>query len=155
MADTRADTTHQITTELTRSYSLIGIEGLDVQDMMSNHNLARSVADMSFHEFRRQLEYKAAATGACIVVADRWFASSKTCNVCGWKKEGLELYDRKWKCEGCGVYHDRDVNAAINLRNYAVSVANKNNTPGVTRGQPVESSCVGYSMKQELNIRFD
>jgi len=88
---------------------------------MSNHHLARSVADMSFFEFRRQLEYKAQQYGVKIVVADQWFASSKTCNRCGHKKADLTLNDRKWKCENCGIELDRDGNAAINLRKYAVS----------------------------------
>jgi len=123
MANIRADETHKLTTGLTRSYGLIGIEDLNVQDMMSRHNLARSVADMSFYEFRRQLEYKAASSGARIVVADMWFASSKICNVCNNKHEGLNLSDREWTCAECGAHHDRDVNAAINLRNYAIQIA--------------------------------
>ena len=122
MANIRADETHKLTTELTRNYGLIGIEDLNVQGMMSLHTLARSVADMSFFEFRRQLEYKAASSGTRIIVADRWFASSKTCSACNNKHEILDLRDRKWTCEQCGIHHDRDVNAAINLRNYAMQV---------------------------------
>ena len=123
MANIRADETHKLTTMLTRKYNLFGIEDLNVKGMMSNHRLARSVADMSFFEFRRQLEYKARATNSKIVVADMWFASSKTCSSCGIKKEELQLHEREWVCGHCGSHHDRDVNAAINLRNYAIQNA--------------------------------
>jgi len=120
MADIRANETHQLTTKLTRENSLIGIEDLDVREMMKNHDLARSVADMSFYEFRRQLEYKAPVTGTRVIIADRWFASSKICSVCGYKYDELDLSEREWTCGGCGTHHDRDVNAAENLRKYAV-----------------------------------
>lgn len=120
MANLRADDLHKLTTMLTRDYNLIGIEDLNIRGMMSNHKLARSVADMSFFEFRRQLAYKACATGARVVVADRWFASSKTCSCCGIKRGELPLSEREWTCEQCGSHHDRDINAAINLRNYAL-----------------------------------
>ena len=98
----RNDAQHKLTTDLTRRFHTIGIEDLNVRGMMANHHLARSIADLGFHECRRQLEYKAALRGGVVIVADRWFASSKTCS-------------------GGGMAHDRDVNAAINLKNYAVS----------------------------------
>jgi putative transposase len=123
IANIRLDGTHKLTTMLTQSYNLIGIEDLNVKGMMSNHKLARSVADMSFFEFRRQLEYKAESTNTNIIVADRWFASSKTCSVCGLKLEELALNTREWTCDKCGTQHDRDVNAAINLKNYAIQSA--------------------------------
>lgn len=120
MANLRNDETHKLTTMLIRNYNLIGIEDLNVKGMMSNHKLARSIADMSFFEFRRQLEYKTEMTNGKIVVASRWFASSKTCSACGDKKEELLLKERNWTCPNCGIYHDRDVNAAMNLKNYAI-----------------------------------
>jgi putative transposase len=122
MADIRSDETHKLTTMLTQNYGIIGIEDLNVRGMMSNHKLARSVADMSFFEFRRQLEYKAETNGVKIVVADRWFPSSKTCSSCGAVKSELSLSERTYHCE-CGFVCDRDVNAAINLRNHAVKHA--------------------------------
>src|SRR5215470_13444016 len=72
-------------------------------------------------EFGRQLAYKAAMTGARVVMADRWFPSSKTCSACGHVHTGLTLSDREWSCVECGVIHDRDRNAAINLMNFAAS----------------------------------
>ena len=120
MANIRADDTHKLTTTLTQNFNLIGIEDLNVKGMMSNHKLARSVADMSFFEFRRQLEYKAETSKSRIVVADRWFASSKTCSNCGEVKTELALAERTYHCEVCNFVCDRDVNAAINLKNYAM-----------------------------------
>lgn len=117
----RTDALHQLTTSLTRRFHIIGIEDLNVRGMMANRHLSRSVADMGFFEFRRQLEYKAAQRGGVVVVADRWFPSSKTCSCCGHKLETLPLSVREWTCPACGSIHDRDVNAAINLKNLAVS----------------------------------
>jgi len=121
MANLRADDTHKLTAMLTKKYTLIGIESLNVKGMMSNHKLANSIADMSFFEFRRQLEYKATAIGTKIVAADQWYPSSKTCSACGTIKSKYELplSIRIFKCE-CGFVCDRDVNAAINLKNYAI-----------------------------------
>ena len=79
ISNLRNDAHHQLTTSLTRRFHTLGIEDLNVRGMMRNGRLARSIADMSFHEFRRQLEYKANLRGGAVVVADRWFASSKTC----------------------------------------------------------------------------
>jgi putative transposase len=121
IAAIRQDALHKLTTDLTRRFHTIAIEDLNVRGMMSNRHLARSIADMSFFEFRRQLEYKAAMRGGRVVVADRFFASSKTCSACGHTLETLPLSVREWTCPACGVIHDRDVNAAINLKNMAVS----------------------------------
>jgi putative transposase len=117
----RSDALHQLTTDLTCRFHTIGIEDLNVLGMMKNRRLARSIADMSFCEFRRQLEYKAAMRGGEVVAADRWFASSKLCSVCGAKIESLPLLVRHWTCSNCGTSHDRDINAAINLSINAVS----------------------------------
>ncbi len=76
---------------------------------------------MGFFESRRQLEYKSEVRGGLIVVADRFYPSSKTCSACGEKREALPLSTREWECPKCHTHHDRDLNAAINLANYAVS----------------------------------
>ena len=123
MANIRTDETHKLTAMLTKNYGLIGIEDLNVKGMMGNHKLARSVADMSFFEFRRQLEYKAKAAGVKVVVADQWFPSSKTCSACGAKVDEMALGVRQWTCKSCGTNHDRDVNAAMNLKSYALQHA--------------------------------
>jgi putative transposase len=120
IANIRNDATHKLTTDTTRRFHTIGMEGLNVKGMLKNGKLARSTADMGLFETRRQMTYKADMRGGIVVAADQWFASSKLCNCCGWKNERLTLKDRQWSCEGCGTVHDRDVNAAINLENYAV-----------------------------------
>ena len=121
IANARNDATHKLTTALVRRFGVVCIEDLNVRGMMANRHLARGVADMAFREFRRQLEYKTARAGVKVVVADKWFASSKTCSACGHKLESLPLSVREWRCPVCGAGHDRDVNAAINLRNLAGS----------------------------------
>jgi putative transposase len=117
----RRDGLHRLTTSLTRRFHTIGIENLNVKGMLKNHRLARAIADMGFYELRRQLEYKATLRGCRVVKADRWYPSSKTCSGCGHVVEVLALRQRNWTCPGCGASHDRDVNAAVNLKNMAVS----------------------------------
>ena len=93
----------------------------------------------------RQVEYKAVWRGGTVVAADQWFPSSKTCNVCGLKRDKLPLSVRQWTCE-CGAVHDRDENASLNLENYARAVvADRSGPQGST---PVETA-VGWSVKQE------
>jgi putative transposase len=115
IANIRQDALHKLTSDLTRRFHTIVIEDLNVRGMMANRHLARSIADMGFYEFRRQLEYKAAMRGGVVVVADHWFPSSKTCSACGTEQEKMPLAIRQWTCPDCGSIHDRDVNAARNL----------------------------------------
>lgn len=121
ISNIRKEALHQLTTDLTQRFHTIGIEDLNVKGMVKNRHLSRAVSDMGFFEFRRQLEYKAVQRGGMIVVADRWYPSSKTCSCCGHKLDALPLSVREWTCPACGMVHDRDVNAAINLKNLAVS----------------------------------
>lgn len=151
IAAIRSDAVHKLTTDLTRRFHTIGIEDLNVRGMMANRHLARSIADMSFFEFRRQLEYKAAMRGGVVKVADRFYASSKTCSACRHKLEALPLSVREWTCPACGVVHDRDVNAAINLKNMAVSstvAACGEEGSGPTRKRRVKPA----SAKQEVSF---
>lgn len=117
----RADALHKLTTELVRCYDVVGIEDLNVRGMVRSRRLSRHIMDQSFYEMRRQLEYKGQRYGSKIVVAERFFASSKLCSSCGRKHDELSLAARNWRCSYCDVLHDRDVNAALNLRNMAVS----------------------------------
>lgn len=121
IADMRRDCLHKLTTDLTCRCHTIVIEDLNVKGMLKNHCLAGAIADMGFHEFRRQLTYKTARRGGTLIVADRWYASSKLCSNCGYKLASLDLGTRQWACPACHVEHDRDVNAAINLKGLAVS----------------------------------
>lgn len=111
----RADTIGKITAWLARNYTDISIEDLNVQGMSHNRRLAKHVLDAGFREFRRQLEYKTARSGARLHVIDRWYPSSKACSSCGVVKAKLSLSERVFHCDTCGFEIDRDLNAAINL----------------------------------------
>lgn len=116
----RADHIHQMTTkEVIRKFMWIGVEDLAVANMVKNHSLARALADASFGEIRRQLVYKTEWAGSHLVVADRFYPSSKLCSVCGYKHNDLKLSDREWTCPRCGTRHDRDICAAQNLESVA------------------------------------
>ncbi|MFL9932410.1 RNA-guided endonuclease TnpB family protein [Paraburkholderia sp. RL18-103-BIB-C] len=119
IANVRKDALHKLTTTLATNYSTIGIEDLNVSGMLKNGKLARAIADAGFFEFRRQLEYKAAMTGAQVIVIDRFYPSSKTCSGCG-AIHAITLSDRVIEC-GCGLKMDRDLNAAINIRRQALA----------------------------------
>lgn len=116
VANQRIDAIHKATTWLASTYSHISVEDLNAAGMVKNHRLAKAVSDAAFGEFRRQLEYKTARTGAALHVVDRWFASSKTCSKCGRVKAKLSLAERVYTCDGCGLAIDRDLNAAINIK---------------------------------------
>ena len=143
IARVRANFTHQLTTRLCRENQAVAIEDLNVRGMLANARLARAIADVGFYEFRRQLMYKAARYGTTIVLADRWYPSSKLCSACDARHGTLALCERAWTCRSCGTHHDRDVNAAINLRRLATGalavqpalpVASRAVTPGAAAG---------------------
>ena len=117
----RKDTLHKLTTHLAKNHSEVVIEDLNVRGMSKNHCLASAILDGGFHEFRRQLTYKCEWYGSTLTVADRFFASSKTCSCCGHKKKQLKLSERTYKCDECHCSLDRDLNAALNLKKLAVS----------------------------------
>ena len=131
VANQRNDSLHKLTTYLASKYSEISIEDLNAAGMAKNHCLAKSVMDASFGEFRRQLEYKTARTGARLNIVDRWYPSSKTCSQCGRVKTKLSLAERTYSCEHCGLVIDRDLNAAINI-NVAGSAPETINAHGGT-----------------------
>lgn len=121
--DIRHDCLHKLTTELVLNYTRIGIEDLHVKGMAANRRLSRHMMDQAFYECRRQLSYKAAWYQSEVIVADRFYPSSKRCHVCGHINKALTLSDRHWQCDDCGMTHDRDVNAAKNLAQLASTVS--------------------------------
>ncbi|QBI54075.1 IS607 family element RNA-guided endonuclease TnpB [Streptomonospora litoralis] len=131
-ANARRDGLHKLTTRLTNAFSTIVIEDLNVAGMAANRSLARAVSDTGMGELRRQLEYETAWSGRHLVVADRWFPSSKTCNDCGAVKAKLRLSERTFTCEACGMVADRDANAAADLADLAevAEVAEVASSPG-------------------------
>ena len=106
---------HKTTTHLARNYDVIVVESLNVTGMVKNSRLAKAVSDAAFTEFSRQLQYKCSWYGSTLVVADRWFPSSKTCSDCGAVKTKLLLSEREYVCTICGAVINRDHNAAVNL----------------------------------------
>jgi len=148
----RSNDLHQASTSITRRFHTIGIEDLNVKGMLGNRCLSRAIADMGFGEFRRQLEYKAKWHGGQVVVVDRWYPSSKTCSCCRVKIETLTLAQRHWSCNACGAMHDRDVNAAINLRNMAVS-STVSACGGEGAGPARERRVKPAPVKQEFNSK--
>ena len=111
----RNNTLHQVTTWLTKNKSAVVLENLNVAGMKKNRKLALAISDVGFGEFRRQMQYKGAWYGCQVILADRFFASSKICSHCGNKKDVMSLSERVFRCEKCGLEIDRDLNAAINL----------------------------------------
>ena len=116
ISDTRRDTLQKFTTRIIRENQAIYVEGLNVAGMVQNHNLAKHIADAAFGEIFRELEYKAKWYGRTYLPLDRYFPSSKLCSTCGHLLEELPLSVREWDCPGCGAHHDRDINAAINIK---------------------------------------
>ena len=150
IANIRRDSLHQLSTSITRRFHTIGIEDLNVKGMLGNRHLSRAIADMGFYELRRQLEYKATWRGGQVVLVGRWYPSSKLCSCCGYRLDELGLGVRHWTCPGCGASNDRDVNAAINLRNMAVS-STASACGGEGAGPARERKAKPAPMKQESN----
>ena len=96
---------------------------MSVKGMLANDKLARTISDVGLGMFRSQIEYKAKRYGTRLIIADRRYPSSRLCSVCGWKHEALALEDREWTCPECGRVHDREINAARNLKRLATATA--------------------------------
>ena len=120
----RNDTLHKLSSYLVRNYDTICLEDLNVKGMMQNHHLARAIQSASWGEFVRQLEYKSEWYGKNVLFIGRFEPSSKMCHCCGYINDDLTLNDRSWVCPQCGMHHDRDVNAAVNIREIAFDKQN-------------------------------
>jgi putative transposase len=131
IADSRKDFLHKLTTRLVRENQTITVEDLSVKNMLKNHKLAQAIADASWSELVRQLEYKCQWYGRTLVKIDRWFPSSKRCGHCGHVVDKLPLDVREWDCPECGTHHDRDLNAARNILAAGLAVLPMGKAPSV------------------------
>ena len=122
IANQRQDFINKLSTELIKNHDVICIEDLASKNLMKNHNLARAISDVSWYEFVRQLRYKADWYGKKIVTISRWFPSSQLCSSCGVNSGKKPLSIREWICESCGTYHDRDINASLNILKEGLSL---------------------------------
>lgn len=136
----RTDFLHKLSRELVEEHSSLMIETLNIRGMIRNRRLAKGISDVGWGELVRQLEYKGAWYGCQVVKVDRWYPSSKTCSNCGYVIEGkLPLGIRQWRCPQCGCEHDRDINAARNIK--------KQTTVGTT-----ESKASGVHIRPERTM---
>lgn len=129
--NTRQDFIHKLTTSLAKTKSAVIIEDLNVGGMVRNHRLARSIADSGWGEFRRMLGYKAQWYGSQLIAINRFAPSSKTCSKCGAVNKSLTLSERKWVCMSCGAVHERDENAAKNIRCLGLEILNTESSSGI------------------------
>lgn len=124
IANRRSDFLHKLSSMLTEQYNTICLEDLNVEGMIKNKHLSNSIQSAAWSEFIRQLKYKSDWYGKNVIFIGRFEPSSKTCSKCGYVKSDLQLSDREWVCPKCGEKHDRDVNAATNIRDFALHKQN-------------------------------
>lgn len=153
VANIRANHLHQISHEIIHENQVIISEDLAVANMLKNHCLAKSISNCSWGELIRQFSYKSGWNDREYIKINRFFPSSKTCNICGFILEELNLNIREWTCPKCNTVHDRDKNAAINIKNQGLNIKNCGlGTKSQYKQKSVEASAVVESMKPDAHI---
>jgi putative transposase len=151
-ANLRRDAIQKLTTALATEYGIVVVEQLNMAGMLRNRRLARVLADAGLADLRRQLTYKTTWYGSRLIVADRFYPSSKTCSTCGWVKAKLTPAERTFTCEACGLRIDRDLNAASNLANLAQHVAQSGWETQNARGADISPGRLGRTaLKREAS----
>jgi len=145
----RKDYLHKVSTEIIKNHDVICIEDLAVKNMMKNHKLAQAFSDVSLGTFYTMLEYKANWNDKVVVKIDRFFPSSKTCNVCNYINQDLTLKDREWTCPSCNTKHDRDFNASINIKKQGLKILSGSGTDSDIKQKRSKALPLGESMTSE------
>lgn len=145
VSNKRMDFLHKLSSKLISDNQAICFEDLNIKGMVKNHKLSQSISDVGWGEFVSQCKYKALWSGKHVLQIPRFEPSSKKCHVCGWNNNKLALSDRSWVCN-CGTTHDRDINAAINIRDYCL----KKISGEAHRIKPVELPVIAGAKKQEV-----
>ena len=150
VANQRNDFLHKLSNRIVSENQAIAVESLNVAGMQKNHCLALSISDASWSTFFTMLEYRCKKYGKMFLKIGRFEPSSRICSVCGHHTKGLTLSDREWTCPDCDTHHDRDINAAINIKKFALQDQNLVGVTGAERAiEPVDSLPLGRGMKQE------
>ena len=147
----RKDYLHKVSTTIIRENQTICVEDLAVKNIMKNHCLTQAMSDVSLGTFYTMLEYKSKWNERSFVKIDRFFPSSKTCSICGWIKQDLELKHREWTCESCGTHHNRDVNAANNILKQGLNILSGYGTQSDTKQKQGEALPLGESVTLEAH----
>lgn len=154
--NTRKDFQHKNTCSTIAKCDGVCVETLNIQGMMRNHKLAKAIADCAWYEFKRQLKYKAILANKIFIEINQFEPTSKTCSCCGWKDIDLTLKDRVFKCEQCNLEIDRDLNAAINIKNIGIRLLSdgqeasaRKGTLGETRGCRTSVQCLSKNQEKE------
>jgi putative transposase len=154
LSNKRKDNLHKITTKLIKENDVICIENLNVKGMTKNHHLAKAIQDASFGTLVNMLKYKAAWHNRQIIEIGRFYPSSKICHCCGHKIDYMGLEVREWTCPNCGEHHDRDINAAINIKNEGLRILDnsmeRNSKTGVNQDTPMPVE--NPTMDERLNV---
>jgi putative transposase len=149
ITNVRKDYLHKVSTEIVKNHDIIGIEDLDVKNMMKNHCLAQSFSDVGLGMFYSMLKYKCDWNDKSLIKIDRFFPSSKMCNKCNFINQNLSLKDRGWVCPSCGEKHDRDLNAAKNILKQGIKILSGSGIESDLKQKQVESLSLDEVMKPE------
>ena len=154
VANQRNDFIHKVSTAITKRFDTIVIETLNVKGMVRNHKLAKAISDASWNRLLQFLKYKAEKQGKNVIEIGMFEKSSKTCHVCGHVNKGLTLNQREWKCTDCNTLLDRDINAAINIRDFGLEQIGLKSIPS-DRGEfkPVENPLTAELARMRIKAR--
>jgi putative transposase len=151
LTNIRKDYLHKTTTEIVKNHDIICVEDLKVKNMMKNHCLAQAFSDVALGSFYDMLEYKANWNDKIIVQIDKFFPSSKMCNVCNYINQSLTLKDREWVCPNCGTLHDRDYNASINIEKQGLKILSGSGIESDNKQKQGEALSIDESLTPEAN----